>query len=103
MNEQVSFSLCGEFLIHGRLTGALLQNNIQQTGAIVEETNDYLLWYCGEKFNVVVVNVVICCTKRIDTSRYNSCSSILFLIPYIMCDIIIGYLVIGFFNYFLDF
>ena len=54
-----------------------LESDVQQAGAIVRETNDYLLWYYDGKQHVVVVNEVIGCTKRIDVSRYNSCSSIL--------------------------
>ena len=34
----------------------------------MKETNDYLLGYYGGKFDVAVVNEVICCTKRIDVA-----------------------------------
>ena len=65
------------------------QKVVQQSVAIVKETNDYLLSYYSGKFDVVVNEVIYDCTKRVDVSRYNSCSSILSFFLYIMFDIII--------------
>ena len=52
---------------------------------------------------VVVVNEVICCTKRIDVSRYPPVHLSFLFLSYIMFDIITNPFIIKPFIYFFDF